>query len=113
MPQPDDQDAKVRDSAKLSEAPVRGDKNAALLHCEGPKVRILQRLLGRPANVPHVVADFPQTDDGHPWDVLVNQDSHPLIAAGREGGDLLFGQVGGVVEGREDIFTCERRVLEQ
>jgi hypothetical protein len=45
LPQPDDQNAKVRDSPKFREATIRRNKNAAIGSRRRPKVWVLQFLI--------------------------------------------------------------------
>ena len=59
------------------------------------------------------LTSFTQAVHRHARDVLVDQDSHPSVGGGVEWGDLLFGQLGGVVEASHDVFARQRRVLGQ
>ncbi len=113
LPQPDDQNAKVCDGAKLREAAISRYKKAAIGQGDRPKVWVLQSPIWRPAYVPHVMTKRTQAVHGHSWNVFVDQNPHPSVGCGRDGGNLLLSQVGRIVERCEYVLTCERWILGQ
>lgn len=77
LTQPHNQNAAMRNGAKLSEASVCGYESPLFSLSDVPKLWVLQSLIRRSANVPHIVPEFPQMIDRRAWDILIDEDSHP------------------------------------
>jgi hypothetical protein len=106
-----DKNAVVGHGAVLRETFVRRDQCAGFRQRQSPKLGVGESLIGSSANVFHIVAECTKSIHGHPGDVLVNQDAHPLEVGDLDRRDLLLGETRGVIERCHDVLAGQVWIL--